>query len=204
MGHGRWKLAQTRFASSTSIRIWAISSSTLGEALLAAQALDEGDPQRRAVEVLVAVDQVGLDQHAAAGLEGRPHADVDRRRDAVGEGRVDAVAGDREAVVGDDVGGREAELAAALVAARPPSPSTMNGAPRQCRAPSMSPAATRARIRVEETVSPSTSTSGTTRVSNSGARGQHLRVALGLGAEAEVLADRDLLGAELLDQDVAR
>ena len=31
----------------------------------------------------------------------------------------------------------------------------------------MSPAATRARIRVEETVSPSTSTSGTTRVSNS-------------------------------------
>ena len=44
----------------------------------------------------------------------------------------------------------------------------MNGAPRQWRAPSMSPAATRARIRVEETVSPSTSTSGTTRVSNSG------------------------------------
>ena len=44
----------------------------------------------------------------------------------------------------------------------------MKGAPRQWRAPSMSPAATRARIRVEETVSPSTSTSGTTRVSNSG------------------------------------
>ena len=44
----------------------------------------------------------------------------------------------------------------------------MNGAPRQCRAPSMSPAATSALIRVEETVSPSTSTSGTTRVSNSG------------------------------------
>ena len=62
------------------------------------------------------VDQVGLDQHPAAGLEGRPHADVDRRRDAVGEGRVDAVAGDRQAVVGDEVGGREAELAAALVA----------------------------------------------------------------------------------------
>src|ERR1044072_8529827 len=47
-------------------------------------------------------------------------------------------------------------------------PSTMNGAPRQCLAPSMSPAAIRARIRVEETASPSTSTSGTTRVSNSG------------------------------------
>ena len=80
-------------------------------------------------------------------------------------------------------------------------PSTMNGAPRQWRAPSMSPAATRARIRVEETVSPSTSTSGTTRVSNSACARQHRRVAFGLGAEAEVLADRDLLGAELLDQD---
>ena len=68
----------------------------------------------------------------------------------------------------------------------------------------MSPAATSARIRVEETVSPSTSTSGTTRVSNSERGCEHLRVALGLGAEAEVLADRDLLGAELLDQDLAR
>ena len=71
----------------------------------------------------------------------------------------------------------------------------MNGAPRQWRAPSMSPAATRARIRVEETVSPSTSTSGTTRVSNSARARQHLRVALRLGAEAEVLADRDLASA---------
>ena len=35
-----------------------------------------------------------------------------------------------------------------------------------------------------------------------GARGEHLRVALGLGAEAEVLADRDPLGAEPLDQDL--
>ena len=66
----------------------------------------------------------------------------------------------------------------------------------------MSPAATSARIRVEETVSPSTSTSGTTRVSNSECGFQHRRVALGFGAEAEVLADRDLLGVELLEQDV--
>ena len=42
----------------------------------------------------------------------------------------------------------------------------------------MSPAATSARIRVEETVSPSTSTRGTTRVSNSERAGEHLRVAL--------------------------
>src|SRR5687767_1341896 len=47
------------------------------------------------------------------------------------------------------------------------SPSSRNGAPRHRIAPSTSPAATRARIRVEETVSPSTSTSGTTLVSNS-------------------------------------
>ena len=83
-------------------------------------------------------------------------------------------------------------------------PSSMKGAPRQRarrrpRRPRPGP-----RIRVEETVSPSTSTSGTTRVSNSVARREHLRVALGLGAEAEVLAHRDLLGAERLDQDLAQ
>ena len=77
----------------------------------------------------------------------------------------------------------------------------MNGAPRQRIAASTSPAATRARIRVEETVSPSTSTSGTTRVSNSSRSASICGVALGLGAEAEVLPDRDLLGPELLDQD---
>ena len=43
----------------------------------------------------------------------------------------------------------------------------MNGAPRQRCAASTSPAAISALIRVEETVSPSTSTSGTTRVVNS-------------------------------------
>ena len=64
----------------------------------------------------------------------------------------------------------------------------------------MSPAATRALIRVEETVSPSTSTRGTTRVSNSACAASIAGIALGLGAEAEVLADRDLLGAEPLDQ----
>ena len=47
-------------------------------------------------------------------------------------------------------------------------PSSRNGAPRQRIAPSTSPAATSALIRVEETVSPSTSTRGTTTVSNSG------------------------------------
>ncbi len=50
-------------------------------------------PRRRArksrrsalpVEVAVEVEQVGLDQLAAAGLEGRAHADADRRGRAVG------------------------------------------------------------------------------------------------------------------------
>src|SRR4051794_9036410 len=88
----------------------------VGVVALAAQALDEGDAQSVAVEVLFAVDQVGLDQDAAAALEGRADTDVDGGGDAVGESGVDAVAGDDEAVVGDDVGGREAELASALIA----------------------------------------------------------------------------------------
>ena len=76
-------------------------------------------------------------------------------------------------------------------------PSTMKGAPRQRRAASMSPAATRARIRLEETVSPSTSTSGNNPRLELRAGSQHRRIALRPGAEAEVLADRDPLGAEL-------
>ena len=63
-----------------------------GEALLAPQPLDEGDPQGLPVEVLVEVDEVGLDQQPAPGLEGRADADVDRRGMAVGESGVDAVA----------------------------------------------------------------------------------------------------------------
>src|ERR1700760_4486213 len=56
---------------------------------LVAQLLDEGDAQVLAVEVALEVDQVGLDQHAEVGVEGRADADVDRRRVAVGEGGVE-------------------------------------------------------------------------------------------------------------------
>src|SRR5437588_4005628 len=49
-----------------------------GEEPLAAQALDEVDAQLRAVQVALEVDQVGLDQHPAAGLELRAPAGVDR------------------------------------------------------------------------------------------------------------------------------
>jgi hypothetical protein len=78
----------------------------VGVVALAPQALDEGDAEGPAVEVLLAVDQVGLDQDSPPALEGRANADVDGGGDAVGEGGVDAVTGDDEAVVGDDVGGR--------------------------------------------------------------------------------------------------
>ena len=80
------------------------------------------------------------------------------------------------------------------------SPSTMNGPPRKSLAASTSPAATSPRMWLEDTVSPATSTSGTTRVSNSLVRAQELGVALGALAEAEVLADRHVAGAELADQ----
>ena len=66
---------------------------------------------------------------------------------------------------------------------------------------STSPAATSERIRVDETISPSTSISGTTRDSNSAREAEHLRVPLRLGAEAEVLPHGDTLGAQAVDQD---
>ena len=55
---------------------------------------------------------------------------------------------------------------------------------------------------VEETISPSTSTSSTTRVSNAALGAQQAGVALRAVAEAEVLAHRHALGADALDQHV--
>src|SRR3954451_14676164 len=91
------------------------------EALLAAQALEELQAQRGAVDVLVEVEQVRLDQLPAARHEHRPHAHVRRRRvrpAVLGRraARVDAVPGRDVAVLGQQVRGREAELAPALVA----------------------------------------------------------------------------------------
>src|ERR1700740_246199 len=87
------------------------------EAALAAKALHELEAQIRAGEVAVEVQQEGLDQFAAAGLKSGPHADADRGRAVVGQARIHAVARARVRLVGDQVGGREAERAAALVAA---------------------------------------------------------------------------------------
>src|SRR4051812_40610688 len=86
------------------------------EAPLAAQPLEELDRELFAVQIAVPVDQVGLDELMAAGLELRAHADVDRRGNAVGPRGVDTVARDDEALRRDEVRRREAELAAALVA----------------------------------------------------------------------------------------
>ena len=84
------------------------------------------------VEVALEVDQVGLHQQAAAGLEGRPHPHVDGRGVAARPRRVDAVARAHEAVVGHEVRGGHAELAAAPVAPTT-SPSKRNGPPRNSR-----------------------------------------------------------------------
>src|SRR3954452_11114700 len=86
------------------------------EAPLAAQALDELDGELLAVEIALPVDEVGLDQLVAAGLELGPHADVDGRRHPVGPCRVHPVAGNHVALRRHEVGGREAQLAPALVA----------------------------------------------------------------------------------------
>src|SRR5581483_3404493 len=86
------------------------------KAPLAAKAGDERDAQALAVEVAVEVEQVGLDEEPAAGLEGRAHADVHGGRLAVGEGRVHPVPRADEVVRRDDVGRREAQAAAAAVA----------------------------------------------------------------------------------------
>src|ERR1700733_3688132 len=173
----------------------------VGEALLPPQPLDEGDPQSAAVEVFVAVDQIGLDQDPATALESRPDADVDRGRDTVGKGRVDAVTGNRQAVVGDEVGGREAELATALVALDDLALDHEGGAEAVARALHVAGGnqgsdpgrGDRLAVDLDQRHDPSLELRP---------RSQHRRVPLRLRPEAEVLADRDLGGAEPLDQDV--
>ena len=160
--------------------------------------------QLAAVEVAVEVEDVGLDQLAAAGLEGRAHADADGRRASTrrAEARVDAVPGAHERLVGDEVGGREAELAPALVAvhdlaaqleaARPaggwPRPPRRRAPGRGCGWRRRSRRRPRA--------------AGARRCRKRASAAQQPRVALRLVAEAEVLADRDRRGAERADEHV--
>src|ERR1019366_4817175 len=86
------------------------------KALLASEPRQEVDPQRPAVKILIAIEQVGLHQHLAAAAERWPDTDADRRAGPVRPPRVGAVGWAGKRWVGGDVGSREAELAAALVA----------------------------------------------------------------------------------------
>ena len=88
------------------------------------------EPQRPAVEVVVAVEQVSLDEHAAARAERRAHADADRRAGAVGARGVDAEPGQTSCSSGT-------MLAVGNPSVRPrwspctTSPRSWNGAPRK-------------------------------------------------------------------------
>ena len=199
------RYAATARASCTSRCICSTSASTRVEAALAAQPGEEREPQLAVVEVAVEVEQVGLDEHAAPGHERRAHPDVGRGRPPAplavlldrGAAGVDAVARVDERVLGHEVGGREAERAAALVA--------VLDRPAQLER------------RAEEAVG-LLEVAGDDEAADVG-RGDDLavdlderhdarlervllrssvRVALGLVAEAEVLPDRDLRGAELV------
>ena len=132
------------------------------EAPLAAQALRGSPGAAPAVEVAVEVEQVGLDQHAAAGLERRAHADVDGgaagRRPGTRRRRGRGRPAPRRAR-----GSRSGSRARARARRRGrPRRASGTGAPRKPLASATSPASTRPRMWLEETISPSTSTSGTT------------------------------------------
>jgi hypothetical protein len=112
------------------------------------------------------------------------------------------VAGDRQAVVGDDVGGREAELAAPLV-------TLDDGALDHEGCPEAAPRSLHVAGR-DQRPDPGRGDGLAVDLDQRHHPGlelqvrfQHRRVAFGFGAEAEVLADRHLLGIELLQQDVA-
>ena len=111
----------SRRSASTSRCICSISASAESKRRSPRIRSMNSQPQLAAVEVAVEVEQERLDEQPAAGDERRAHADRDRRRPLphARDGRaagVDAVVGDRERRVRDEVGGREAERAAALVA----------------------------------------------------------------------------------------
>src|SRR6202161_419965 len=169
------------------------------EAPLAAQTPNNPQARRLAVEVAVEVEQVGLDQLAAPGLERRAHADADRGRAPVGEARVDAVARTDERVIGHEVGRRKAERAPALVAVDDLA-AELEGRAEQLIG--------LAQLAGEDESADVTGGDDLTvdLEQRMHARREALvglqqpRVALRLVPEAEVLADRDLLGAERADE----
>ena len=119
-------------------------------------------------------------QLAAAGLERRAHADVDRGRaqspPSARRGRRRRRGRARRSRVGDEVGGREARACARACRRAPPRRRRRTARRAAASACCTRPPATRPRMWLEETISPSTSSSGTTRVSKrSSAREQSRR-----------------------------
>ena len=127
----------------------------------------------------------------APRLEGRPDAHVHRRGLPVGEGGVDAVPGGDQVVLrarGSRSGSRASGPGRRPRRPRPRAGRARRGTgwrprPRPRRSASGSASRRRSRRRPRPAAPPG--------YSNSGARRQHLRVALRLGAEAEVLPHRD-------------
>ena len=123
--HGRGHVRSSR-ARSTSSCIVSTSASMPLERDHPAQPVDERHLDLDAVELeVVAVEDVGLDPALALAVEGRVGADADRGREASRRCRGGAASRrtrrrrERRQSPGRHVGGREAELAAALVAAAP-------------------------------------------------------------------------------------
>ena len=160
------------------------------EAPLAAQALEEVEPQLAAVEVAVEVEQVRLDEQrrGRSRTSGRTPtltaAATCHSPSSSGAAGVDAVAGQDERA-GRARGWRSGSRACARACRRARRAAHLerarrgSGGARRPRRPT-----TRPRMWVEETISPSTSTSSTTRVSNASWARSSAGVALARGGRS--------------------
>src|SRR4051794_12492995 len=169
------------------------------ESALAAEPCLERHAQCLAVEVALEVDQVCLDQETASRLELRTDADVDRGRAAVGPGGIDPVTGVHEALVRDQVRGREAQVAPALVAVDDFALDDERPAEHAACLLDVAGCDQRADLRGRHGLAVDLDQRRHTRLELA-TPAQHLDVALGALAEAEVLPDRYLYGAERPDQ----
>ena len=188
---------------STSRRICSTSASALSKRRSPRRRARNSRRSCAAVEIAVEVQQVGLDQLAAAGLERRAHADADGGRRSArpsAQARVDAVAGAHERLVGDQVGGREAQLAPALVAVHDLAAQLERRAEQAVGLIDLAGehAARGCGWRRRSRRRPPAA--GARRVAKRSSAASSARIALRAVAEAEVLADRHLLRAERADE----
>ena len=115
---------------------------------------------------------------------------------------VDAVAGRDVARVGDEVRGRVAERAAALVAVDDLAAQLERLAEQPAGLLDVAGEHAGPRMWLEETTSPSNSSSGWTRVSKRSSAREHLRVALALWPKRKFSPTDDVRGLEHLDEHV--